>query len=57
VYALSEEELTGARVVKLFPIVALDCLDAGTELSRGVSDEVGKRAESVRYHESKYVSG
>ena len=40
--ALSEEKLTGARVVKLFPVVALDSLDVGAKLGGGVCDEVGK---------------
>ena len=48
-YALSEEKLTGARVVKLFPVVALNSLDPGAKLGGGVSDEVSKRAESVRF--------
>ena len=47
--ALSEEKLTGARVVKLFPVVALNSLDPGAKLGGGVSDEVSKRAESVRF--------
>jgi len=40
--ALGEEEVTGARVVKLFPVVALDSLDVGAKLGGGVCDEVGK---------------
>ena len=47
--ALGEEEVTGARVVKLFPFIALDSLDAGAKLGGGVGDEVSKRAESVRF--------
>jgi len=47
--ALSEEKLTGARVVKLSPVVALNSLDPGAKLGGGVSDEVSKRAESVRF--------
>jgi hypothetical protein len=47
--ALSEEELTGARVVKFPPVVALNSLDAGTKLGGGVGDEISKRAESVRF--------
>ena len=47
--ALGEEEVTGARVVKLFPIVALDGLDVGAKLGEGVDDEVGTRTESVRF--------
>jgi len=47
--ALGEEEVTGARVVKLFPVVALDSLDVGAKLGGGVGDEVSKRAESVRF--------
>jgi len=42
-------KLTGARVVKLFPVVALNSLDPGAKLGGGVSDEVSKRAESVRF--------
>ena len=41
--------MTGARVVKLFPVVALDSLDVGTKLGGGVGDEVGKRTVSVRF--------
>ena len=47
--ALSEEKLMGARVVKLSPVVALNNLDPGAKLGGGVSDEVSKRAESVRF--------
>ena len=47
--ALSEEEITGARVVKLFPVITLYSLDLGAELSGGVGDEVSKRAESVKF--------
>jgi hypothetical protein len=47
--ALGKEEVAGARVVKLFPVVALDSLDAGAKLSGHVGDEVSKRAESVRF--------
>jgi len=47
--ALGEEEVTGARVVKLFPVVALDSLDVGAKLGGGVGDEVDKRTESVRF--------
>jgi hypothetical protein len=47
--ALREKELTGARVVKLAPVVALDSLDACAELGGGVGNEVSKRAESVRF--------
>jgi hypothetical protein len=49
VNALGEEELSGARVVKLSPVVALDSFDAGAKLNGGVGDEVSKRAESVRF--------
>jgi len=47
--ALSEEKLTGARVVTLSPVIALNNLDPGAKLGGGVSDEVSKRAESVRF--------
>ena len=47
--AQGEEEVTGARVVKLFPVVALDSLDVGAKLGGGVGDEVGKRIVSVRF--------
>jgi len=47
--ALGEEEVTGARFVKLFPVVALDSLDVGAKLGGGVGDEVGKRTVSVRF--------
>jgi len=47
--ALGEEEVAGAGVVKLFPVVTLDGFDAGAKLSGGVGDEVSKRAESVRF--------
>ena len=44
-----EEKLMGARVVKLFPVVALNSLDPSAKLGGGMSDEVSKRAESVRF--------
>jgi hypothetical protein len=47
--ALSEEELPGARVVELEPVVTLDNLDACAELSGGVGDEVSERVECVRF--------
>ena len=47
--ALGEEEVSGAGVVKLFPVVALYGFDAGAKLSGGVGDELSKRAESVRF--------
>jgi len=46
VNALGEEELSGAGVVKLSPIVALDSFDAGAKLSGGLGDEAGPRAPS-----------
>ena len=46
--ALGDEEVIGARVVKLFPVITLDSLDLGAKLSGGVSDEVSKCTESVR---------
>jgi hypothetical protein len=49
VNALGEEEVSGARVVKLFPVVALYSFDAGTKLSGGMGDEVSKHAETVRF--------
>jgi hypothetical protein len=47
--ALSEEELPGARVVELAPVVALDSLDACAELGGGVGDKVSERVEGVRF--------
>ena len=47
--ALGEEEEAGARVVKLSPVVALYCFDAGAKLSGDVGDELSKRAQSVRF--------
>ena len=47
--ALGEEEVTGPRVVKLFPIVALDSLDVGAKLGGGMGDEVSKHTVSVRF--------
>ena len=47
--ALHEEEIAGARVVKLLPVIALDSLDLGAKLGGRVGDEVGERAESVRF--------
>ena len=41
--------MTGARVVKLFPVVALDSFDMGAKLGGGMGDEVGKRIVSVRF--------
>jgi hypothetical protein len=49
VNALGEEEVLGAGVVKLFPVVALYSFDTGTKLSGGVGDEVSKRAETIRF--------
>ena len=46
---MGKEEVAGARVVKLFPVVALDSLDACAELGGGMGNEVSKRAESVRF--------
>jgi hypothetical protein len=48
--ALAEEEGTNARVIKLAPVVALDGLHSGAELSRGVGNEGRERAESVRFN-------
>ena len=48
--ALAEKEGAGAGVIKLEPVVALDGLHMGTELSKGVGDEVRERAESVRFN-------
>jgi hypothetical protein len=47
--ALGEKEVTGARVVRLFPIIALNSLDTGAKLGGGVGDEVSERVESVRF--------
>ena len=47
--ALSEEELTGAGVIKLTTVVALNRLDAGAELGGGMGNEVSKHAESFRF--------
>jgi hypothetical protein len=38
--ALCEKEVAGGRVVKLFPVVALDSFDASTELSEDMGNEV-----------------
>ena len=46
---MGKKEVTGAGVVKLFPVIALDSFDLGAKLSGGVGDEVSKRAESVRF--------
>jgi len=46
--ALSEEEVASARIVELFPIVALDRFDTCVKLSGDVGEELGQRAESVR---------
>jgi len=46
--APSEEERAGSGVIKLFAIVALNGFDARAKLGRGVGEEVGDRAESVR---------
>ena len=48
--APGEEESTGAGVVKLAPVVALNSLYGGAELGGGVGNEVGERAESVRFN-------
>ena len=45
---MGKKEVTGARVVKLFPVITLDSFDLGAKLSGGVGDEVSKRTESVR---------
>jgi hypothetical protein len=47
--ALSEEKVTGTRVVEFFPIVALDRLDTCVKLSGDMGDELSQRAESVRF--------
>jgi hypothetical protein len=47
--ALREEEVSGAGIVELAPVVTLDSLDAGVELGRGVGDEGGECAECVRF--------
>jgi hypothetical protein len=49
VNALGDEEVLGARVVKLFPVVALYSFDTGAKLSGGMGDEVSKRAKSVGF--------
>jgi len=46
--ALGEEEVAGAGVVKLVPIVALDSLDASAKLCGDVGDELSKHIESFR---------
>ena len=48
--ALAEKEGTSAGVIKLAPVVALDGLHRGAELSRRVGNEVCERAESVRFN-------
>ena len=47
--APSDEESASAGVIKLFAIVALNGLDASAKLGGGVGEEVGDRAESVRF--------
>jgi hypothetical protein len=47
--ALAEKEDTGAGVIKLTPVVALDGLHRGVELSRGIGNEVREHAKSVRF--------
>ena len=44
-----KEESASAGVVKLFAIIALNGLDASAKLGGGVGEEVGDRAESVRF--------
>ena len=46
--APSDEESASAGVIKLFAIVALNGFDARAKLGRGVGEEVGDRAESVK---------
>jgi len=40
VNALGEKKMPGARVVELFPVVALYSFDAGAKLSGGMGDEL-----------------
>ena len=47
--APSEEESAGSGVIKIFAIVTLNGLDASAKLGGGVGEEVGDRAESVRF--------
>jgi len=47
--APSEEERAGSGVIKLFAIVAVNGFDASAKLGGGVGEEVGDRAESVRF--------
>jgi ribosomal protein L14 len=47
--AAGDEERSGARVVKLVPVVTLDSLHRSSKLYGGVGDESGKCAESVRF--------
>jgi len=51
--ALAEKVGTSAGVIKLAPVVALDGLHRGAELSRGVGNDVCERAESVRFNTKK----
>jgi hypothetical protein len=43
-----KEDLDG-RVVKLMPVVALDCFDSPAELRRHISKEIGQSSEGVRF--------
>ena len=46
---MSEEERVGARVIKLFCVVALDYFHDAAELSRHIGKEVSNRRESVKF--------
>jgi len=54
--ALSEEEVASARIVELFSIVALDRFDTCVKLSGDVGEELGQRAESVRFESQRKCS-
>ena len=46
---MSEEERAGARVVKLFAIIALDCLNCVGELSGHIGKKVSNRLKGVKF--------
>ena len=46
---MSEEECAEDRVIKLFFVVALDCLHGAAELCRHIGKEVSDHRESVRF--------
>ena len=46
--ATSQKECAGAGVVKLFAVVALDCLDGDAELGLHISEKVSEGGIRVR---------